>query len=204
MRIFSYCLVSGILLLILGCATGNINVSVNPLADQAKVRKVAVLDFAWEHNEKEREDLGDFTGTQVFRPKDAGRVVADIFASELLGLGRYRMVERTEIEKILQEHNLEQSGLLQGAKIEDIGDLLKVDGLVLGRVAKYSWYRKLSGSFHGSGVSFSVRLVDTHSGEIIWSGSVSRSADFKHVEQLSIETCRQLVKQLARHLQKGG
>lgn len=75
--------------------------------------------------------------------------------TKLMGTKRFRVMERAQINAILREQGLQQSGACDGGECAvQMGKLLSVDMLVVGSVAKV-------GKIH----SVSARLVDVESGE---------------------------------------
>lgn len=88
-------------------------------------------------------------------------------ASELHRIGKFRVMERSQISRILQEQGFQQSGECQGGECAvEMGKLLSVDYLVLGNLSKV-----------GGTYSLSTRLVNVGSGEI--ARSATRNSDAK-------------------------
>lgn len=95
--------------------------------------------------------------------------MADIFTEELMNTGLYRLIERKQIKRILEEHGLEMVGLLESSSLKEVGHILEIDGLVMGTVTEFCDYT--SGLAWGADVDFSARLVDIKTSELIWSVS---------------------------------
>lgn len=110
---------------------------------------------------------------------DVGTGVADEFVTALLDLKprKFRVMEREQIQKILDEQNFGASGLVDAGSAARIGKILGVQFLLMGRVTEFS--NKTSGgslSLGGKGlglqtttsrVVIDARLVDTTTAEII-------------------------------------
>jgi len=153
----------------IGCAGPFLNIqnaSVSML--DIPIRKVAVMNFEFARSEYEAISFGN-----VRRPKNAGSVMADIFTEKLLGTGLYQLIERRQIQKILDEFGLSITGLLDSKSPAEVGEILKVDGLVIGTVSEYCDYQ--AGLNWGGDVDFSARLIDVHSGSVVWSVSARRN-----------------------------
>lgn len=82
--------------------------------------------------------------------------IGGALVSEMHRLGRFRVMERAQIDRILAEQGLEQSGACQGGECAvEMGRLLSADFLVLSTVSKV-----------GKTYSLAARLVDVRSGEV--------------------------------------
>ncbi|MBN1615526.1 MAG: hypothetical protein JW950_13765, partial [Deltaproteobacteria bacterium] len=71
---------------------------------------VAVLDF---------ESIGS--------EEHLGRAVAEIMRTELIGTRRFRVVERSQINKALSEQTFQKSGVIDESNAVEIGKLLGAD-----------------------------------------------------------------------------
>ena len=80
--------------------------------------------------------------------------------SELVKVGKYNVVERSKIDEILKEQQLQMSGCVEECLI-DVGKMLGANQIILGSVGKL-----------GSIYTISAKLVDATSGEMV------RTSDF--------------------------
>jgi len=67
--------------------------------------------------------------------------VENLFAKYLIESG-FKVVERAQLDQILQEHNISVSGYLSPATTKKIGEILGVDVLLVGEVTSYMPTRK--------------------------------------------------------------
>lgn len=119
------------------------------LAQEVKDRaKVAVFPFA-DTNPAAKE-----TGY--------GEAIAGMITTELINGKVFQIIERKEIERIMNELGLSQLGVLDSNTAKEIGKVYGVDMLVLGNVAKFS-----------NLVETDCRLIDTQSGEAILADNAS-------------------------------
>lgn len=133
-------------------------------------RRIAVLDF---------ENLADF-GSQKL-----GSAVADQLVSQLARSNRYTLIERSRIEKIFQEQALGQSGAITEDTAPQVGKLLGVESLVLGKILeakqetsqqdidneKKKWALKLIATI--GVIHISYKIINTTTGEILSADDVS-------------------------------
>jgi fibronectin type 3 domain-containing protein len=104
--------------------------------DVPKLR-MAVLDF--------RNNNREATGY--------GFIISDMFTTALVQTGCFELVERKELQKILGEQTLSQSGALKD--VQNIGELLGVEMVVTGSVAKF-----------GALVETDIRVINVETGKI--------------------------------------
>lgn len=144
-------------LLLQSCATMDAGV-VKPGYDFHQIKRVAVLDF---------------NDTSYY--KNAGPMVAQLFVKYLLKTG-YNVVERTELDAILKEHNLYNTGALNREQMKEFGKISGVDAIITGSVTeaiqekevyeKAGYIRYLPAQ---AGVA--CRMISVETGEILWAAS---------------------------------
>lgn len=104
---------------VLGCSPRTTLRIMKPAAvDVSGIQRLAVLDFSGEDN--------------------SGLVVTSLFTSKLWQTGFYTLVERSELERILQEHALNLSGVVDASTAAQVGKMLGVDAVLLGEVLTYT------------------------------------------------------------------
>jgi curli biogenesis system outer membrane secretion channel CsgG len=104
----------------------------------------------------------------------------DVFVTELVKSGKFRVVEREQLAALMDEKNLSLSGDVDPKTAVKLGKLLGLNYLLTGSVTEYGSSTK---GAHGPGIgglpSFGVgkkgfvaalnaRLIDTSTGEIVW------------------------------------
>jgi curli biogenesis system outer membrane secretion channel CsgG len=104
----------------------------------------------------------------------------DVFVTELVKSGKFRVVEREQLEALMQEKNLSLSGDVDPKTAVRIGKLLGVNYLLTGAVTEYGT-TDVSGG--GGGVfagkrkfvaALNARLIDTSTGEVVWADEASQ------------------------------
>jgi len=101
------------------CATPAV-VMVSPRYDASRLHRVALIRFT------------DYPGMS-----GSGAVAAATFAKYLL-LGGYGLVERQQVDEILNEQSLQASGAFDPATVHKLGKLLGVDALAFGALTDFS------------------------------------------------------------------
>ncbi len=100
----------------------------------------------------------------AYKDKSVSMKVTDIFISELSIIPIFSIVERSRLNRIIEEQALGQTGIIDNEKAVHLGQIVGVDAIIVGSIHTYE-----SGSPDYFGFSF--RLVDTTTGVIIWSGN---------------------------------
>jgi TolB-like protein len=82
--------------------------------------------------------------------------VVEQMMTTFYNLNRFKLFERTQLEKILEEQKLGMTGVLDASTAAEIGKGIGVDAIVLGAVTRA-----------GRNIQISARLIDTETAEII-------------------------------------
>jgi TolB-like protein len=91
------------------------------IADESKV-KIAVIQF----NSLNRGD----------EDKHLGSMIAEMFTTELVNINAYKIIEREQLNKVLTELSMAQTGVLDSTDVQRIGKILGIDAIVTGSVIK--------------------------------------------------------------------
>ncbi len=121
----------------------------------AELKKIAILPF---HNISGR--------------RDAGKMVANNFVTEIFVDGRYGVEEPGNILQFMLQENVSVVGEMGIDRIRILGLRLGVDGVLVGIVDVFD-----DGTKTAPTVSLTARLIESESGTIVWSGQVSKSGD---------------------------
>jgi hypothetical protein len=84
-------------------------------------------------------------------------VITDIFTNKIQANGKYRVMERSQINKILSEQGFQSSGACNSTECAvEIGRLLSIDKMFIGSIGKLgeSWF-------------INIRIINIQTGEIV-------------------------------------
>jgi curli biogenesis system outer membrane secretion channel CsgG len=153
---------------------------------------VAVPDFAVRAGSVRvgRVDLSR-EGEEFYRELGSG--VADIFLTEAFRSGRFRITERSELDKILREQNLALSGRIDPATAADVGRITGAELIVLGSLTEFGITTtggggRVLGIFGGSTetvtarVTVDIRMVDAVTAEVLAIGVATSDVSQSNVQ----------------------
>jgi curli biogenesis system outer membrane secretion channel CsgG len=141
-------------------------------------KRVAVLNFDYG---TVQTSVAALFGTDV----DVGKGISDLLVQQLVTDGKYSMIERNAIDKILNEQNFANSDRVDPSTAAKIGKILGVDAVVMGTITQFG--RDDEKKTYGGGVAtlskfglggvqkreakavvgITARMVDTTTGEIL-------------------------------------
>jgi len=125
-----------------------------------------------------------FTGRAL--DSDVLETIAATLATDLLNTGKFRVMERSQMESILKEQGFQQSGSCDGSECAvEVGKLLSVDHMVVGTVGKV-----------GGTYVVNARLVSVQTGEVLKSTSQTSQAE---VDAIVTDLLPQVAQGLSEH-----
>ena len=139
-------------------ASGSVSVVAEEEGQAQNKIRVAVMDF--ENNSYWGDNLG--------------YAVADGLVTQLFGTGSFSLVERAQLEAVLAEQNLGQSGLVNPNQAAELGRLLGVQLILTGSITKFSIDTKGVGvgrfraEYSEAESNLDIRLVNTNTAEIMF------------------------------------
>jgi len=145
-------------------------VFVTPLYASAEFSKtkIAVLDFQLQG--------------ENFDNKDMGTIVAEWFITAMVREGRFDVVERRMLEKILGEQKLAMTGVVDATSATQIGKLLGVKVIITGSVMKFKEVTEIN-----------ARIIDVESASIIAAENLKSAATAK-LQDMVIEMSEKIIK----------
>lgn len=130
--------------------------------------RVAVLDF-----DASGITSDSRTGGRWWSQQEIGSGVTDMFTTALFKTGKFELVERNQLEKILAEQGLSQSGAVNPQTAVKMGRVLGVNALITGKVTQFGT-REFEVGFGGFGghqveakCAIDCRMVNTTTGAIM-------------------------------------
>jgi len=139
-----------------------------PAAADFQKNKIAVLDFQMQGKQYQNNDMG--------------AIVAEWLITALVKEGRFDVVERRLLQKVLQEHQLAMSGVVDDSSISELGQVLGVKIIISGAVLHFQ-----------NIIEVNARIIDVANGSIIAAESV-KSSSAVGLEDLVIQMAHLIIK----------
>jgi len=118
------------------------------------VTKIAVIEFS------------DIEG----KITNLGRFIAEELITRLYRTGKFEVIERQLLSKVLKEHSLNMSGIIDQNSAIEIGKILGVDAIATGSLTDF-----------GNSIKINARLINTETGKIfsVASGTITKNDAIK-------------------------
>ena len=171
-------LLAAFLAAVAGCGYKYISGYTSDPSELGRIRSIAVMPF---------ENLA--------RHYQAGLIAADLLGTELYISRRFRVMERSEVQKLCGERGINLPESVDPEFAQEIGKMLGVDGVIIGSVSEY-WYRVSREADEDAepAVGLNARLVDVATGEVLWACSATRSSyDFFSAQKDPLNRVAQIV-----------
>jgi curli biogenesis system outer membrane secretion channel CsgG len=142
-------------------------------------KRVAIMDFEYG---TVHSDVAAVFGSDV----DVGKGISDILVDRLVNDGKYSVIERKALDKILAEQNFSNSDRADPSSAAKIGKLLGVNAIIIGSITQFGRDDKSTTvggggigrhlGFGGGGISHkeakavvqvTARVIDVNTGEIL-------------------------------------
>ena len=130
--------------------------------------KIAVLDFQMQGEKQENQDMGS--------------IVAEWFITAMVKEGRFDVIERRLLQKILSEQQLVMTGVVDESSATQIGKLLGVKVIISGSVMKV---REM--------LEVNARIIDVENASIIAAESV-KSSTASRLQDLIVEMSAKIIR----------
>lgn len=135
---------------------------------------------------------------------NAGAILADMTASELMKWGKYVVVDRKALEEELELKDLREEDFLHTGNYSSLGRSLGVDAVVVGKVDSFGLsYKSLSSGLVMSlvtKVSFTARCIDITTNETIWTVNIKGTSKKDSERVLASELITKAIKTLKAKL----
>ncbi len=148
-------IIIGLLSLLIGCSSSIKNkIATHPTLDSKLDELVSQIVTSLSQNQKTKIAIIEFSDIQG-KVTNFGRYLAEELTTRLYLTGKFEVVERQLLNKILQEHQLSLSGMIDENSAVELGKILGVDAIATGSITDL-----------GSGVKVNARLISTKSGKV--------------------------------------
>lgn len=197
--------ITAVLMILLAFATTGCALAVNkqqihantavelPLATEMRIGVLPLLA----PDPTESDYAGYWGGEGTIRTlENSGQIVADAITAALLDVKNFTLIERAQLAHILEEYELTMSGIVDNPDFAVLEEILPVDALVFGTVSSFHNWSE-AGNW-GSIVAFNARLVDVHTGRILFTISGAANEHNGAPDEMAYRLASSAIKKLLR------
>jgi TolB-like protein len=123
----------------------------------------AVRYNATEEKELKHKKIAVLPFDNLSGKKEAGRIITEIYVSELFKTRRYTVEEPGNIRQFLVQERIDTIGKIEIERLKMLGRRLKVDAVLVGTVEEYD-----EGQRGTPVVAITARMVEASRGRIVW------------------------------------
>lgn len=126
---------------------------------------------------KRRVGVVEFENKSAYGQGRLGGAASDILVTELVKSGKFIVVERDRLSKIMEEQKFQGQGMIDSATAVKIGQVLGLEAIVVGSVSQFgvkkegSDYLLTQSKRQVADVTVDLRLIDVQSGQVILADS---------------------------------
>ena len=126
---------------------------------------------------KRRIGVVEFENKSAYGQGRLGSAASDILITELAKSGKFIVVERDKLNKVLEEQKLQSSGLIDAHTAVEVGKIMGLEAIVTGAVSQFgvkkegSDYLIKQTKSQVADVTVDIRLIDTQSGQVLMADS---------------------------------
>jgi curli biogenesis system outer membrane secretion channel CsgG len=143
---------------------------------------------------KRRIGVVEFENKSAYGQGRLGGAASDILITELVKSGRFMVVERDKMNKIMEEQKLQAQGAIDAQTAVQIGKIMGLEAIVVGSVSQFgvkkegSDYLITQSKQQVADVTVDIRLIDTQSGQVLMADSGKGQAKSKKKSFLGMGT----------------
>jgi len=122
---------------------------------------------------------------QQARDEEFGKVFTEILTTSFVSSDAFQIIEREQLNKVLDEIKLTQSGIVDTSNVKLLGNMVGADAIVLGSITKL-----------GDDLRLDIRIVDVDSGLILTAEKNEGKADIRSIGIMADAVVNNLISRL--------
>ena len=130
--------------------------------------KIGIIEFQSLNEEAKKDNLG--------------KIVSEMLTTSFVNSESFKIIEREQLQKIVQEFQLSQSGIIDTSYAKQIGKITGADAIVTGSVTKI-----------GGDLRLDARIIDVESGIILTAEKSEGKVDLKSIGMMTDQIVSNLV-----------
>jgi len=130
--------------------------------------KIGIIEFQSLNEEAKKDNLG--------------KIVSEMLTTSFVNSESFKIIEREQLQKVVQEFQLGQSGIIDTSYAKQIGKIAGADAIVTGSVTKI-----------GNDLRLDARIIDVESGIILTAEKSEGKVDLKSIGMMTDQIVANLV-----------
>jgi len=130
--------------------------------------KIGIIEFQSLNEEAKKDNLG--------------KIVSEMLTTSFVNSESFKIIEREQLQKVVQEFQLSQSGIIDTSYAKQIGKIAGADAIVTGSVTKI-----------GNDLRLDARIIDVESGIILTAEKSVGKVDLKSIGMMTDQIVANLV-----------
>jgi len=114
-----------------------------------------------------------------------GELVSETFTSALVNSRQFKIIEREQLDKLVKEMEMGQTGFIETTDAVEIGKMLHADAIITGSVALL-----------GGQIQLNARIIEIESAYVISADTKTNSYTLKNINKMVNEIVRKLARRL--------
>jgi TolB-like protein len=138
--------------------------------------KIGIIEFQSLHEEAKKDILG--------------KVFSEVLTTSFVNADAFKIIEREQMEKVVKELQLTQSGMIDPSSAKQIGKMVGADAILTGSVIKF-----------GNDMRVDARIIEVESGIILTAEKAMGKSDLKSIGTMADVIVQNLVNKFYRDKQ---
>jgi TolB-like protein len=130
--------------------------------------KIGIIEFQSLNEEAKKDNLG--------------KIVSEMLTTSFVNSESFKIIEREQLQKVIKEFQLSQSGIIDTSYAKQIGKITGADAIVTGSVTKI-----------GNDLRLDARIIDVESGIILTAEKSEGKVDLKSIGMMTDQIVGNLV-----------
>ncbi|MCK4827900.1 hypothetical protein KA005_69870, partial [bacterium] len=123
---------------------------------------------------KDRINIGIKEFTNATQQQDLEKTITEIFITAFGKSAAFNVIERQQLEKVLDEFELSQSGIIDTSTAKEIGQLTGVEAIVTGTVSQM-----------GNNQRVDARVIDISTGRVVIAERTNQANNTQRINLLA-------------------
>jgi len=123
---------------------------------------------------KKKISVAEFENKTAYGQRRLGTAASDVLLTELGKSGKFILVERAKLDKVMEEQKLQTTGMIDANTVAAMGKMLGLDAIVVGSVSQFgvktggSDYLLMQSKRQTAECTVDIRVIEVETGKILY------------------------------------